>query len=662
MTSDRTFADASPPAAMAPHRPTIAIVGKPHGFAGHAHGFRQPTLMLVLEISGLDNERMTVLRQLASVELSNAEATPPLAGPAAVAASCLLWLAVLHERAGVPLLDPARMWPTPGGAASQVTIVQPCLTPKASLLAFEGLLQWLNQSMADPAPSESTWQASLQRQCASITLGLSGTAPKGFNMLHFLKAAADLGVPWSRLNGPVFQFGWGRRARWLSSSFTDRTPGLSVQLARDKLQTGAVLRASGLPVAAHGLAETEAQALAIAQQLGYPVVVKPVDLDGGTGVTANLQSPAAVRRAHASAKALSKRLMVEKHFDGRDYRIQVVQGEIHGVLERLPGGITGNGVDAVRVLLERQNTERRTATDDRRFLKSMALDDEALELLAAQGLSGDAVAPVDQFVRLRGAANVASGGVPVPVDLARVHPDNRTLALRAASALRLDVAGVDLLISDIERSWLEVGAAICEVNAQPQMFSTMHAPMLARLLDGGDGRIPTVVVLGGQSAVAIGARIHQFLNDQGHICGLATDHATWIGGQCVCRGTLSAHAAGTILIRDPTVGAMVLCVGDEQALNQGWPVDRCDVLVLAGADASEATAPQSRAALVGLIRFAADLRPQTIVVDAGMVESLSVASMAFAASIPTVQVGLPDHTEAERREALVEAVMRGLGL
>jgi cyanophycin synthetase len=173
----------------------------------------------------------------------------------------------------------------------------------------------------------------------------------------------------------------------------------------------------------------------------------------------------------------------------------VVDGEVQGVLERVPGGVVGNGRDSVRVLLEQQNHDRRTALDDRRYLYAMDFDDEAVKLLAAQGLTGDSVPAAGQAVRLRSASNVASGGVPVELTLDQVHGDNLRLAVRAARVLRLDVAGIDLLAPDIGRSWLETGANICEVNAMPQMFTTMHKPMLRSLFKGGNGRIPVVLVI-----------------------------------------------------------------------------------------------------------------------------------------------------------------------
>jgi cyanophycin synthetase len=363
-----------------------------------------------------------------------------------------------------------------------------------------------------------------------------------------------------------------------------------------------------------------------AEKLGYPVVVKPADRDGGKAVAAHLVAPEAVSKAFLAARLASQNVLVEKHVPGRDYRIQVVQGEIHGVLERIPGSVTGNGQDCVRVLLERQNEERRNAVDDKRYLHVMLFDDEAELLLAAQAIGWDSVPAAGLVVRLRGAANVTNGGVPVSVPLECVHPDNLVLARRAARVLRLDVAGIDMLIPDIEKSWLHTGAFICEVNAQPQMFSTMHKPMLQSLLKG-NGRVPVIVVLDNREHSDAAVAVQQGLVAAGILAGLASPQGVWIGGECVDGQGRGAYAGGRVLLHDQTAEAIVIHVADHGVLRQGWPIDRCDVLVLG--QAPLAPVAQEAKAFSRLAAFARALAPRHVIVDERDNASTTLARLYF---------------------------------
>jgi cyanophycin synthetase len=535
------------------------------------------------------------------------------------------WSALLLEKAGHPVFTRPKLQRLSDGPAGSYAIGLVCLNAASGQTAMNCVLRLMNEQLTTPAPGAPEFREKSASVLAQARQSLAQSGLQGFNPLHFLSAASELGVAWSSLAGTVFQFGQGARARCLDSSFTDATGRIATLLSRNKAYTASVLRLAGLPVAQHFSASSEDDAVHQAERLGYPVVVKPADLDGGKGVATHLATPQAVRQAFAAALKLSKNVLVEQHVQGRDFRVQVVQNEVHGVLERVPGAVTGNGLDTVRSLLERQNSERANAKDDRRFLKQMAFDDEAAELLATQGLDWESVPAADRFVRLRGAANVESGGVPVLLPLDQVHPDNLQLALRAARVLRLDVAGVDLLLADAARSWFDSGANICEVNAQPQMFTTMHLPMLKSLLRGGNGRIPVAVIVGDSAPSQVGPMLHRQLIASGLSSGLARSDGVWIGTQRVTRGAIGSFDGGRVLLHDPAVQAMVLCVSDHQVLTHGWPVDHCDVLLLA----PQVATAGANFSLELVCRFARSLTPGSIVVDGADAASAKQAHLNF---------------------------------
>ncbi|MEB3195661.1 MAG: acetate--CoA ligase family protein [Candidatus Sericytochromatia bacterium] len=511
------------------------------------------------------------------------------------------WTRAILQVAGLPVFGRAQLLAPPPAASEPWWLLLPAYerTAEATAVALAWVAHLLSQ--VDAAGT----QAATLSELPALLARLRAMAPHGANMVPFLAAAHAAGIPVYHVAGGVFQFGQGARARLLKSSFTDQTPVIAAEWARDKVQAAQALRRAGLPAPAHQLVANPEAAVAAAAALGYPVVLKPADRDGGVGVAAGLMTPAAVRAAFEAAAHHSARVLVEQHAAGRDYRLTVFQGELLWAIERQAGGVTGDGRQRVQELVEALNRDPRRGDGPHRPMAWLQLDAEALELLDEAGLTPASVPPAGGFVRLRRAANITRGGMPLPV-MDRVHPDNRRLAIRAAAALRLDLAGVDLLIPDIARSWLEVGAAICEVNGQPELGTAtndrLHASVL-RALVPGNGRIPVVVVVGQGVSDTHVPTIAAALTAAGHTVGRVQAGGVYIGDALVAPPSPASPMRGcegaTVLLAAPEVTAMVLAVEDASVLETGLPLARFDVLVVAGPLASDAASRQVLAVLLG---------------------------------------------------------------
>ncbi len=414
----------------------------------------------------------------------------------------------------------------------------------------------------------------------------SAQAPSGINSLRFLQAAHEAGIPWSHVTNNVYRFGWGSKAHWMDSSFTDETPRISAKIARDKLAACKVLREAGLPVPRHIQVASEEQALAAAQSIGYPVVVKPVDLDGGHGVFTGLRTPDEVTRAYAKSTKFSQRILIEQHIEGNDYRLQVYRHEVFWVVHRRPAYVIGDDESTVAQLIERTNQHREHRPMDpfvEQGSKAIVADDEVRDWLANQALSLESIPASGRHVRLRGAANVNAGGTREAV-MHKAHPDNLALAVRAARAMRLDLAGVDLLISDISRSWRETGAAICEINSQPQMATGLHRWVLSRLVPG-KGRIPVIAIAGMPAlnraireslvAASLSHGIRLGWAERGYAGVAGEDFGELVSGA-------DAYVSCRALLANPDVDALVWHMSAPADNSRGIPVDVIDVLVLGG--------------------------------------------------------------------------------
>lgn len=622
---------------------------------GPAYGVCQPALLTAVRIRLPQEVDWFALQQAMAPLLPDypgLDTRTLQAEPAAVAAVRLLltWAWAIQHAAGLAVFTEPRILDRQrhGNGDLVVRIALPAPHARAGLLA----LQWALENLAGLLADGAGQPVVLAGRAQACREQLARHAPGGSNTRRFLQAAHERGIPWRLLAGNVYEVGQGVHARWLDSTFTDATSQVGAGLARNKLLAAQVLRAAGLPVPAHRPVVSAEQAREEAARLGYPVVIKPMDRDGGAGVAAGLQTPEQVMQAFARARVLSDNVLLEKHVEGRDYRLTVLDGRLLWAIERVPGGVTGDGRHSVAGLLEALNADPRRGLHDGAALKPLALDDEALELLRLAGLSPDAVPASGRFVRLRRTANVSTGGMPVAV-LDQVHPDNRRLAERAALALRLDLAGIDLLIPDIARSWRETGAAICEVNAQPQLGATtaphLYGEILQHLL-GGDGRLPLSLVvvesLAGGAAILAALRAHW--RDAGVRCGYRDEQGVWLDGECLAGADADFFAAGQMLLAHPDCAAAVLLATPAELLQCGLPFDRCDQLVLAAEPAGLSTAlagemlrlllPHVGAILHGAWHELAEHpAAQQIGSDSCMAEALPMAAARFWCTDPAEQ-------------------------
>lgn len=553
-------------------------LGRPRFELGHWQGLRQPAVLFDLrlghrpvDVAALD--RFDALA--AALDLGPRPAvddllwTPELATQPVLGRAVRLALQVLAHL-GMPVMGGAAAVRGRAGTrmAGTWTVGLPAvsasnLAPQAVFSLVIGLLNVLAQGASVQAAEVDAQVKKLQQMFRRF-------APAGINTLRFLQAAHERQVPWRHVVENVYQFGWGSRSRWLDSSFTDRTSRVGATLARDKQACARVLRDLGLPVPRHQQVGSAEQAQKVAAALGYPVVVKAANLDGGVGVFAGLRTPEAVQRAYEAVTKLSRQVLVEQFIEGQDYRLQVFEGEAFWVVLRRPAGVRGDGQATVETLVQRVNAQRAQpvagpVTDimGERGSKPIVLDEEAAEWLHAQDLALSSVPAAGRFVRLRGAANVAQGGTREGVPLDAVHPDNRDLVLRGVAALRLDLAGVDLLVPDIGRSWKETGGAICEINAQPQLSAHLQHLLLGRLLQG-QGRVPVLGLCVPPGAWDEQAAVQRALAGRGV-------RLAWVDSARACWQALG----------DTAVDAVVWSMDEPAAALASMPVDVLDTLVLA---------------------------------------------------------------------------------
>lgn len=564
------------------------MIGRIRTIPGFIHGLRHPSAALVL----IEQGNATGDEWLAPLEkaLSDFFRVPAACGPGAphepgartrwpLAEFLIFWIARMHQAARVPVFEQGKILAVHSETgALMIAIPDPHPSEHVIGRVFSWFLGVLNAVHAGREIHDAL------RELPVMIRLLEHSVRHSSNMPRFFRAAWKLGIPYVEIAGRVYQFGYGSRSRRLDSSFTDETPQIAARLARNKNLTARALVIAGIPVPEHRIVTDPEGARKAADQLGYPVVVKPADQDGGIGVFAGLASPEELEKAFSAARRSSSQLLVERHIDGCDYRLTVFQGKLIWAIERVPGGVTGDGSSTVSQLLDRLNGDPRRGEGPHAPLKRIDLDDEARAMLAKAGRDSDSVPGLGEFVRLRRTANVARGGMPVPVS-GKVHPDNALLAIRAAATLQLDLAGVDLLIPDIGRSWRETGGAVCEVNGQPNLGETTAPHLYSRILRTlvqGNGRIPVAVFVGAPPEWRVAAAVASRLEEHGLVTGRGDHEGVSIGTAAITAGVPDPYTAGRLLVGEKEVAAIVLCINDTGILRKGLPFERFDVLVVAG--------------------------------------------------------------------------------
>ena len=433
----------------------------------------------------------------------------------------------------------------------------------------------------DPAPFD--YQGELEQ-----LVRLAQRRAFGPSTAALVHAAEDRDIPWIRLNErSLVQLGHGKYQRRIQATVTSETRHTAVEIASDKRLTNQILQDLGLPVPRQTLVWGPEDAVAAARQLGYPVVVKPLDGNHGRGVSINLQADDQVRLAFAKARDEARTVIVETYHAGNDYRILVVHGRVVAVAERVPGHVVGDGKHTIAELIEIVNADPRRGVGHEKVLTRLELDHQAERLLEAAGLTPESVLPAGQAFYLRSTGNLSTGGTSIDRTDA-LHYDNRIMAERGVKAIGLDVGGVDFICPDVSRSYKDVGGAIVEINAAPGF--RMHTaptegtprdvagPVIDMLFPKGTpARIPIAAITGTNGKTTTTRMVGHILKLSGYTVGMATSDGVYIDGVLTVRGDMTGPWASHLVLRDPAVGAAVLETARGGIVRSGLGWRKCNV-------------------------------------------------------------------------------------
>ena len=385
----------------------------------------------------------------------------------------------------------------------------------------------------------------------------------------------------------LVQLGEGKHQRRIEASITSRTSMIGVETAGNKRLTKHMLDDAGIPVPKGTVVRKVESAIEDAEWLGYPVVVKPHDGHQGKGVTTDIRGERDLRQAFARAKAISDKVIVEKSYEGNDYRLLVVDGKLVAAAMREPAAVTGDGEHTIAELIKIENRDPLRGYGHEKVMTRLSTSSVTEFLLDRAGYTLETLLPDGEVFRLELTANLSTGGSAVDVTNS-VHKANRFMAERIASIVGLDIAGIDVIAPTLEQPVKKVGGAVIEVNAAPGLrmhLAPAHGtprnvarPIVDMLFPpGAPHDIDIIAVTGTNGKTTTVRLIAHIMEHAGKSVGMTTTDGIYVRGNLIAEGDMSGPYSAQVVLRDPLVDCAVLETARGGILRSGLGYKTADV-------------------------------------------------------------------------------------
>jgi len=421
----------------------------------------------------------------------------------------------------------------------------------------------------------------IQKEVINKFKRMSGS---GKSTIPMLREAHKQNIPFFHLGAGTYQLGCGIKSRQVSRSTIDLDSNIGAKMSNNKMLTSNLIRMAGLPAPTNGVATTIQSATIIANKIGWPIVIKPVDADRGEGVTIGVKNNKQLKIAFKEALRFSrsKNIIIEKEVKGVAHRIFIANGKLLYVIKRLPKAIKGDGQKVVSQLIEEAN---KVVLDNPPWLREKVFpdDSEAITAMKKSGFSMSSIPKDGELVPLRMIESTASGGTSK--DLTNyIHQDNIDISIRVAKLFNLNIAGVDIITTNIKKPWHETGAIINEINLAPLLggseISKKYLPTFFKNIMDGDGRISINIVIGGDKAMSEAIKEQNNLIEQGIACYL-TSHKITISEYKneMILPFASIYKRCKALLLNTKVQALILVVQTDEFLYMGLPIDKMNIII-----------------------------------------------------------------------------------
>lgn len=399
-----------------------------------------------------------------------------------------------------------------------------------------------------------------------------------------------------RYNLPVFeigdsgfyQIGYGKQGRMIEATIGANTSCISTDIASDKMLTKELLMQQNIPVADGAKIYNAISLLKEGERIGYPLVIKPRFGSKGNGVALNLKSDKELIKAYNYLKDIHNELMIERYVEGNDYRVCVVNYNVVAVSLRIPPFIIGDGKNNIKNLIRMLNSDSKRGYDHEKPLTKIKIDESLLKFLEKKNMNLLTIPKKGEKIKLRENANLSTGGIAIDCT-DKISEENKKICIRAAQAIGLDICGIDIKTTDIEKSLHENGV-IMEINAAPGI-RMHHYPTEGRVRDVGEAilklqyngaphNIPVVSITGTNGKTTTTRLISHVLKSMGYKVGMTSTEGTYIDGECIQTGDNSGYYSAKTVLLNKNVEVAVLETARGGIIRNGLAYDLADVAVI----------------------------------------------------------------------------------
>ena len=403
--------------------------------------------------------------------------------------------------------------------------------------------------------------------------------------------AVSRDIPYLRLGrNSLIQLGAGINQMRFQATITCKTSNIAVDIACNKEQTKKMLNDASIPVAKGDICYDEEDLQDTIDDIGYPIVIKPLDGNHGKGASINVINWEDAVKGLKHAKEYSRRVIVEKFITGFDFRVLVINNEVIAAAQRVPAHVIGNGKNTIQELIDITNEDPRRGYGHENVLTEITIDRATERLIDNAGYTLESVIPENETLYLKSTANLSTGGTSVDVtDL--MHPENVFIAERISRVIGLDICGIDIMAPNLTQSLKENGGVILEVNAAPGF--RMHlapseglprnvaAPVIDMLYPPGKpSRIPIISVTGTNGKTTTTRLIAHIVKNNGFRVGFTTSDGIYIQNHMMEKGDTTGPISAEYILKDPNVEFAVLETARGGILRSGLGFKVCDIGVI----------------------------------------------------------------------------------